>query len=212
MQQSVAQKRKPFSGCKLSLQLNGLNVLTLEESALIKDVLTFVGRNQNSLAGRLGQQEGEETGERKAAEAKYVKVVVFDDQNRVLAVKNKNSFILPGGRIEWDDDDAEAAARREVFEAADIALGIVQPVTTVKTKDSRTIVFVGRLRGEDKTSGDRHRFMTKETFFGTPGGRSDLVRSLIETAHRILVSEEIKTERDETAMTGNEKYSLRSLV
>lgn len=50
-----------------------------------------------------------------AEEPKFVKIVVFDDQNRVLTVKSGNRFVLPGGRIEWDDDDAEAAARREVF-------------------------------------------------------------------------------------------------
>ena len=40
-------------------------------------------------------------------EPKYVKIVVFDDHNRALVVKNKNRFVLPGGRVEWDDDDAE---------------------------------------------------------------------------------------------------------
>ncbi len=86
------------------------------------------------------------------AEARHVKIVVFDDQNRVLAIKSKNRFVLPGGRVEWDDDDAEAAARREVFETANIALGLVKPVTVVKTKDrqnqsAQTLVFVGRMAG-----------------------------------------------------------------
>ena len=151
------------------------------------------------------------------AEARYVKIVVFDDQNRLLTVRNKNCFVLPGGCVEWDDDDAEAAARREVFETANIALGIAKPVTVIKTKNhqnqsARTIVFVGRLRGGEQTSGDNQRFMDKETFFNTPSGQGDLVRSLVDAAHRVLVSEEIKDEHDGTAMIGREKYNLRSLI
>lgn len=151
------------------------------------------------------------------AEARYVKIIVFDNQNCLLTVRNKSRFVLPGGHVEWDDDDAETAARREVFEAANIALGIVKPVTVITTKNrqnqsARTIVFVGRLRGEASTAGDGQRFMDKETFFNTPSGQSDLVRSLVNAAHRVLVSEEIKDEREETSRTGREKYNLRSLI
>ncbi len=153
------------------------------------------------------------------SEPKYVKVVVFDDQNRVLAVRSRNRFVLPGGRVEWDDDDAEAAARREVFESANIALGLVKPVRVIETKNcqtqsARTIVFVGRMVGEGGISEQRFnsRFMSKKTFFETIGGQSPLVRSLVESAHRALLSEEIGYERDETTMTGREKYNLHSLI
>ncbi len=151
------------------------------------------------------------------SEPKYVKIVVFDDQNRLLTVKNKNRFNLPGGRVEWDDDDAEAAALREVFESANIALSIVKPVTVVTTKDhqnqtARTIVFVGRMHGECQASGDDHHFMDMETFFNTPSGQGDLVRSLIEAAHRVLVSQEIKDEHRDAARIGRETYNLRSLI
>ena len=152
-------------------------------------------------------------------EARHVKIVVFDDQNRVLAIKSKNRFVLPGGRVEWDDDDAEAAARREVFETANIALGLVKPVTVVKTKDrqnqsAQTLVFVGRMAGGGRISSEQrgnNRFMSKETFFETVGGQNLLVRSLVETAQRVLVSEEIKCEQEETAQTGREKYNIGSV-
>ncbi len=155
-----------------------------------------------------------------AEEIEYVKIVVFDDQNCVLAIKNKNRFVLPGGCVEWDDDDAEAAARREVFESANIALGLVKPVTAIKTKGrqneiAQTIVFVGRMAGEAATWPEQcqnRRFMSKETFFRTSGGQSNLVRSLVEAAHRVLVSEEIRNEHDETAKVGREKYNSRSLL
>ncbi|MDD3183381.1 MAG: NUDIX domain-containing protein [Alphaproteobacteria bacterium] len=154
------------------------------------------------------------------SEPKYVKVLVFDDQNHVLTVKNGNRFVLPGGRVEWDDDDAEAAARREVFEAANIALGPMRTVTVIKTKDhdgqiAQTIVFVGRMAGEDIVWPEQkpvRRFMSKETFFRTSGGQSDLVRSLVNAAHRALISEEIRGEHDETAKVGREKYNSRSLL
>ncbi|MDX9689033.1 MAG: NUDIX hydrolase [Alphaproteobacteria bacterium] len=153
-------------------------------------------------------------------EPKHVKIVVFDGQNRVLAVKSGNRFVLPGGRIEWDDDDTEAAARREVFEAANIALGPMRPVTVIKTKDhdgqtAQTIVFVGRMADEGAACpGQRqaHRFMSKETFFRTSGRQGDLIRSLIDAAHRVLISEEIKDEHDETTLCGREKYNSRSLL
>jgi 8-oxo-dGTP pyrophosphatase MutT (NUDIX family) len=154
------------------------------------------------------------------SELKHVKIIVFDDQNRVLAVKSGKRFVLPGGNIEWDDDDAEAAARREVFEAANIALGLVHPVTVIKTKtaenqSAQTLVLVGRVSSEGDTwLGQRQvrRFMSKETFFRTAGGQGDLVRPLVEAAYRVLISEEIRDEYAETAQSGREQYNLCSLL
>jgi len=154
------------------------------------------------------------------SEPKYVKIIVFDDQNRVLTIKNANGFVLPGGRVEWDDDDAEAAARREVFETANIALGLVHPVTIIKTKpaqnqSAQTIVFAARMTGEGVDWPEQrqaHHFMSKETFSRTSSGRSTLVRSLVEAAYRVLTSEEIKGEYAETAQSGREKYNLCSLL
>lgn len=153
------------------------------------------------------------------SDPKFVKIVVFDNQNRVLTIKNGSRFVLPGGRMEWDDDDAESAARREVFESANIALGPVRPVTVIKTKNceqkAQTIVFVARMAGEGATWPEQRqarRFMTRETFFRTTNGQNNFVHSLIDAAHRLLVSEEIKDEHDETVITGREKYNLQSLI
>lgn len=154
------------------------------------------------------------------AEARYVKIIVFDDQNRLLTVRNRNRFVLPGGRIEWDDDDAESAARREVFESANIALGPVHSVTVVKTKTAptegaQTIVFVGRMASEGAAwpgQGQARRFMSKETLFRASSGQSALVRSLIDAAYRILISGEIRNEHDETTAHGRERYNLLSML
>ncbi len=152
-----------------------------------------------------------------AEEIKYVKIVVFDDQNRVLAIKNTSRFVLPSGCIEWDDDDAEAAARREVFETTNISLGLVKPVTVINTKDHQnqiasTLVFVGRMPGKEQTPSDHHRFMNKKAFLETSGGHYELVRSLIEAAYRVLTTEEIKGEYAQTAQFGREKYNFCSLL
>jgi hypothetical protein len=45
MEGRLSQTRAPFSGCKLSLQLNGVNVMTLEEGRIIHAVFSFVGKN-----------------------------------------------------------------------------------------------------------------------------------------------------------------------
>lgn len=164
--------------------------------------------------------EGQRNEVQTESDPKFVKIVVFDDLNRVLTIKSKNRFILPGGCVEWDDDDAEAAARREVFESANVALGLVRPVTIIKTKDyenqcAQTIVFAARMAGEGTDWPEQrqiHRFMTKKTFFRTSGGQSDLVRLLVEAAYRVLFSEEIKDEYAETAQSGREKYNLRPLL
>lgn len=94
----------------------------------------------------------------KKAEARRIKVVVLDDQNRVLRIKGNNRLVPSGGRIEWDDDDDEAAARRDVFKAANVALILLRPINILTTKDRQneivqTIVYAGRMLGEKQTSG-----------------------------------------------------------
>lgn len=208
MAQVIEQSMPSFCGCQLSILLNGLNVLTIDEAVLIKSVLAFIARNENRELETPKKTRGRSKVKVVSLDdARYVKAVVFDEQNRVLTVKRKNRFVLPGGLVEWDDDDAEAAARREVFEAANIAIGILKPVTVIKTKNrqnqtARTIVFVGRLRGEAQASDMTHRFMDKETFFETPGGQGSLVRSLVEAAQRVLVSEEIRNEHNQETDMG----------
>ncbi|MGE0108455.1 MAG: NUDIX hydrolase [Bdellovibrionales bacterium] len=149
-------------------------------------------------------------------EPKYVKVIVFDDQNRVLLVKNGNRLVLPGGPVEWDDDDTEAAARREVFEAANIALGTVTQITVITTKDPMsqtqyTAVYTGRTHGKERRPKTKHRFLSKDALFKTVAGQGELVRALIESAHRVLVTEEIEEEHNQETQTGTEKYNIKSI-
>ncbi len=154
------------------------------------------------------------------SEPKHVKIVVFDDQNRVLTVKSKTRFVLPGGRVEWDDDDDEAAARREVFETANITLGLVTLVTLVRIKDhnkqiTKTMVFVGRMSGKEQAAPNqkqKHQFVSKEAFLVATGSRNDLVRTLVDAAFKALVSEEIREDHDQTILSGREKYNSQSLL
>ncbi|MDD3183050.1 MAG: NUDIX hydrolase [Alphaproteobacteria bacterium] len=153
-------------------------------------------------------------------EARYVKVIVFDEQCRVLALNSNNKFVLPGGKIEWDDDDAETAARREVFEAANMAIGLVIPVTIIDAKNRnkqiiRTVVFAARMSGEAQNNPNHkhtYRFLRKEDLFETTGFRNELMRTLVGTALKALVSEEIKEDYEQTTLRGSEKYNVRSLL
>lgn len=163
--------------------------------------------------------EGQQIEALPESEPKYVKIIVFDDQSRVLVIKRGTRYVLPGGCVEWDDDDAEDAARREAFETANIVLGVVKPVTIIKTNDrnqgTQTIVFVGRMAGEGSAWPEQRqtrRFMAKKTFFGTSGGQSDLVYSLVEAAYRVLISKEIEDEYADAIQAGREKYNLCSLL
>lgn len=46
------QEQKAFNGCRLSLQLNGLNVLTIDEADFIKAVLSFVAQKEQKTGGK----------------------------------------------------------------------------------------------------------------------------------------------------------------
>lgn len=50
--QPIQQERKSFNGCRLSLQLNGLNVLTIDEADFIKAVLSFVAQKEQKSGGQ----------------------------------------------------------------------------------------------------------------------------------------------------------------
>ena len=47
MSSNTQQKeQKPFKGCSLSVQLNGLDILTIDEGHAIKEVLSFISRKE----------------------------------------------------------------------------------------------------------------------------------------------------------------------
>jgi len=54
MAETTEQQSLSFNGCSLSILLNGLNVLTIDEAVLIKSVLAFIARNENE--GAAGEQ------------------------------------------------------------------------------------------------------------------------------------------------------------
>lgn len=153
------------------------------------------------------------------SEPKYVKVVVFDDQDRVLMIKNADRFALPGGRVEWGDDDAEAAARREVLETTKVCIGPMAPVTILTQEggpfiSAQTIVYVGRVA--EKQASALHPeappcFVSMKSFLGKNGPPQSLYARIIRAAKRALMSEEIKEEHNEETQYGKEKYRLYSI-
>jgi ADP-ribose pyrophosphatase YjhB (NUDIX family) len=79
---------------------------------------------EGQLDGRPARIEMREPGYAGDAEnVRRFKVVVFGTDDRVLAVRSRKTIDLPGGRVEWEDDTLADAARREVWETAEITLG-----------------------------------------------------------------------------------------
>ncbi|MDX9689758.1 MAG: hypothetical protein RBT70_04730 [Alphaproteobacteria bacterium] len=46
MKLSPAQHETSFNGCQLSIQLNGLNVLTIDRPDFIKAILSFISQRE----------------------------------------------------------------------------------------------------------------------------------------------------------------------
>jgi ADP-ribose pyrophosphatase YjhB (NUDIX family) len=148
-----------------------------------------------------------EEGPGEQGEARFVKLVAFDAANRVLVIRRGNRLALPGGRIEWDDDDAGAAARREAREQANVTLGPLVPVATVWTRDGkgarvRALVFAGRVAGEaawPPRHRRRHAFVETEALLGSlrrPGEEPRTVRKEDDAAIRFLVDLRLEDIRD----------------
>lgn len=124
-----------------------------------------------------------------------VKIIALNQQNEILALRHKHTYLLPEGPVEWDDENPAAAARREVLEATNLTLGQVEQVTLITTKDhkeneTKTLVFVGRVIGEDAPESGvkrKYRFLDKDKFLRTSGNQNDLTRALVTSAFKILV-------------------------
>lgn len=52
MTQSSTRPSACFAGCQLSILLNGLNVLTIDEGVFIQSVLSFIAQQEIKQAGK----------------------------------------------------------------------------------------------------------------------------------------------------------------
>ena len=110
-----------------------------------------------------------------AAMLSGVIIYVFDAQDRVLTMKDKKSFRILSGLVEWDDDTIEDTVRREALEQARIILGPVTVAAVVETtledqigkKPVVTLVVTGRAKAIEPYPAqqkDRRVFLAKPDF------------------------------------------------
>lgn len=133
---------------------------------------------------------------------KNVKVVAFDNEDRILTVRDGNRIDIVNGSIEWDDDTPEDAARREAMEKANVTLGEVSLGAVIESKPKGgssgqaavTLVMTARIKSIDPykswQGAPKRAFLTKEELFKKLGPRKskDLTR-LIDMASFALVEE-----------------------
>jgi len=95
--------------------------------------------------------------------------IVIDDENKIalLHVKNRNYYMLPGGRADSDDESHETIVRREVKEEAGVDIEILSACCmTHEYRYKRSIkkvsqCFIARVDGEkgetNFTEKEKHR-------------------------------------------------------
>ncbi len=98
-----------------------------------------------------------------------VKVIAFNDQDRILSFRQGRKYSILCGKVEWDDEDAEDAARREAIEAANVKLGDLRVSSILEGRNDKgepvyTLVYSGRVASEDPLlpkQKRKHRFLKK---------------------------------------------------
>jgi len=136
-------------------------------------------------------------------DAKLFKVIVFDSEGRVLAVRTKRVIDLPGGRVEWEDDTLAEAARREVLETARVMLGPLALAAVLAATPAgggpplsatTTVVLASRAVATSAARAtlrmDRHAFLgVSKLLQRYNAGPTDLLRVLIDMADFALLDE-----------------------
>lgn len=149
-------------------------------------------------------------------ERQCVAVLVTDPADRVLLVRTKRGWELPGGGVE-DGEDPRAAARREVREEAGLHVSLkghewIELRGTPKpgaTYTSRILVFRGRAEGEPQPGSDatRARWWTANEVQivdrDDPTRLSDLASRevLVDWAHLPARREQVEASRAELPTT-----------
>ena len=102
-------------------------------------------------------------------------IVAFDEEDRILVLKDKKGFAVLRGIIEWDDDTIEDAVRREVLEQACATLGVVRIAAIIETTPENafaedpvvTVVATARLETMEAfpaNQEDKRFFLAKQDF------------------------------------------------
>jgi len=123
---------------------------------------------------------------------KWVKVIAFNEYEQLLAVRQGRKYGILCGKLEWDDEDTEDAARREVIEAANIILGPLAVSAVIEAKRETgepdyTLVYSGRVVSEEPLLPKQkrvHRFIKKSSLLKNT--EKPLLRELIDRAEFYL--------------------------
>ncbi len=89
-------------------------------------------------------------------ESRSARAIVIDDDKNIalINVRNRNYYMLPGGRADFDDESYEVIARREVKEEVGVDIADVKPCCmTNEYRYKRAIkkvsqCFIARVDGE----------------------------------------------------------------
>jgi len=91
-----------------------------------------------------------------AERVRSVKIIAFDDEGKILGIKRGRTFDIPCGQLEWDDDNFQDTAKREVYEQANVNLGQITLAAVIAERIIGTIEHeqayeaVAKFRGKQK--------------------------------------------------------------
>jgi 8-oxo-dGTP pyrophosphatase MutT (NUDIX family) len=131
--------------------------------------------------------------------AKRIKVIAFDDEGKVLAIRKRKKIDIISGTTGCDDRNYKDAARREAREEANVTLGRLHLAAVIESipKDNSSaevsfiLVMTARAKGvipySEYQQPNKRYFLTKENLLKRySGGKPDDLAKLIEMADFVL--------------------------
>ncbi len=147
-----------------------------------------------------------------------IKVIAFDEFDRLLAVKKGRSFDIINGCQEWDDDSFEDAARREAYEQAGATLEHLTVSAVIEHESDEnqevedsgpfyTLVITGYVEGLEEWPPEqavKRGFFKKEVFLKRYrfGNAAD-IKTLVEMAHFASVNQKEAQPKKHSSMLTN---------
>lgn len=199
---------KPTDQTNHCIPWEKLNALSEHEKSLVKETISIAAHNENIRQAQHRFIKPDVVPELDVVDS--IAVIAFDARENLLALKKKSRLALPTGRVEWDDDNTEAAARREVLETTGLTLGplfISSVIENTKRNEhaGSSIIFTGYVNEESVTPESNSQFLNEETFLSRCTGGVSTHRRLIQAAKDCLNATCIKGKKHETI-----RYNLRS--
>lgn len=148
--------------------------------------------------------------------AQGLKLIAFDGENRILAIRDKNRVDIVNGSLTWEDDTLEDAARREAREEGNVTLGQVALAAVIESNPkgappkhiTYTLVMAARIKSVDPYQpwhGTHKRvFLTKENLLKRfSAGKAKDLSKLLDMAEFVL--------NDKPEVVDHMAYIMRNL-